>query len=189
MIVRGAVGDAAKLAEFAARTFADTFASDNNPEDLQTHLETNYGIEQQSAELTDPNVTTVLARLDGALMAYAQVRQSAPPPCVTHASPIELHRFYVDRKAHGTGLASSLMLEVHRAVHEFGGRHIWLGVWERNARAMAFYRKARFVDVGSQFYMVGPDKQVDRVLVATVSLESPDRMAVQRMHAKTQPPE
>ena len=173
VIVRGTVEDAAELAEFAARTFADTFAADNNPEDLQTHLEANYGIAQQSAELADPNVTTLLARLDGTLMAYAQVRRSAPPSCVTHESPIELHRFYLDHKTHGTGLASSLMLEAHRAVHEFGGRHIWLGVWERNARAIAYYKKAKFVDVGSQFYMVGPDKQVDRVLVASVSLESP----------------
>lgn len=171
IIVRGQAEDAAELAEFAARTFEETFSPDNNPEDLQTHLSTNYGVERQSAELTDPNVTTILARSGGALIAYAQVRRSAPPPCVTHASPIELHRFYLDRKAHGTGLASSLMLEVHRAVSEFGGRHVWLGVWERNPRAIAFYKKAKFVDVGSQFYMVGPDKQLDRVLVAKVQPE------------------
>ena len=168
IIVRGKVEDAPALAEFAARTFEETFSADNNPEDLETHLSTNYGVEQQSAELADPNVITLLARVDEALMAYAQVRRSTPPPCVTHAAPVELHRFYVDRQAHGTGLASSLMLEVHRAVRDFGGRHIWLGVWEHNPRAIAFYRKAKFVDVGSQFYMVGPDRQLDRVLVAKV---------------------
>ncbi|MBT8107877.1 MAG: hypothetical protein KJP17_06555 [Gammaproteobacteria bacterium] len=63
------------------------------------------------------------------------------------------------------------MQEVHKATHEFGGRHIWLGVWERNPRAIAFYRKMKFIDVGSQFYMVGPDRQLDRVLVASVSPE------------------
>ena len=131
------------------------------------------GSVEDAAELADPNVETILVRLDGVLMAYAQVRRSTPPPCVTHALPIELHRFYLDRQAHGTGLASALLPEVHRAAREFGGRHIWLGVWERNPRAIAFYKKTKFVDVGSQFYMVGPDRQVDRVLVASLNPESP----------------
>lgn len=167
-ICRGNADDAAELARFAARTFEETFSADNDAEDLRIHLSTNYGYEQQLAELVDPNVKTILARLQGSLIAYAQVRRSPPPACVTHSSPIELHRFYVDRQAHGTGLAVLLMREVHRAVREFDGEHIWLGVWERNPRAIAFYKKASFSDVGSQFYMVGPDKQVDRVLVATV---------------------
>ena len=60
------------------------------------------------------------------------------------------------------------MREVHKAASEFGGQHIWLGVWEQNPRAIAFYRKEQFVDVGSQIYRVGSDRQVDRVLVASV---------------------
>ena len=165
----GNVDDAEELAAFAARTFEETFSAENNPDDLQTHLNTNYGVEQQTAELADPNVVTILVRIDRVLTAYAQVRRSSPPPCVTQASAIELHRFYVDRRAHGTGLASVLMKEVHKATQELGGNHIWLGVWERNARAIAFYGKMKFVDVGSQYYMVGPDRQLDRVLVTSVS--------------------
>lgn len=168
MICRGVVDDAAELAAFAARAFEEAFAAENDWNDLQTHLNTSYGPEQQAAELADPSVKTILARLDGALSAYAQVRRSPPPPCVTQALPVELHRFYVDRTAHGTGLASSLMQEVHKAAHEFEADHIWLGVWERNARAIAFYRKMKFVDVGTKFYMVGPDRQLDRVLVTSV---------------------
>ncbi|MBT8083349.1 MAG: GNAT family N-acetyltransferase [Gammaproteobacteria bacterium] len=164
----GGVADAAELAEFAARTFADAFAADNNPEDLEAHLSANYGPGQQAAELADPSVRTILARSNGELVAYAQVRRNAPPPCVTHAAPVELHRFYVDSRAHGSGLASELMQAVDKAAREFEGRHIWLGVWERNPRAIAFYKKAGFIDVGNTIYMVGPDRQVDRVLVASV---------------------
>lgn len=168
VISRGSVVDAAELATFAARTFEEAFSKDNTPDDLKAHRAATYGLAQQSAELADPRVATILARLNGELVAYAQVRRSSPPPCVTQAAPIELHRFYVDQPAHGTGLASRLIQAVHQAAAEFQGRHIWLGVWERNARAIAFYKKVMFVDVGSTFYMVGPDKQIDRVLVAKV---------------------
>lgn len=167
-IYRGSVADAAELADFAARSFKEAFSTYNRPDDMQAHFAATYGPAQQAAELADPLVATILARSGGELVAYAQVRQNPPPPCVTHAAPIELHRFYVDRRAHGTGMASTLMHEVHRAAREFQGRHIWLGAWEQNPRAIAFYKKAMFVDVGSTFYMVGPDKQVDRVMVSVV---------------------
>lgn len=169
----GDVTDAADLGEFAARSFAEAFAADNDPDDLAEHLSANYGTRQQGAELRDPSVTTILARLHGELVAYAQVRKNpSPPPCVKHIEPVELHRFYLDRRAHGSGLAYRLMQEVHRAAHAFRGRHIWLGVWERNPRAIAFYKKASFCDVGSKIYAVGADKQIDRVLVTSVSLGS-----------------
>ena len=167
VICRGCVDDAEELAEFAARTFEEAFSADNDPDDLRTHLSTNYGPRQQAAELADPAVITILARSNGELVAFAQVRQNTPPPCVTRVAAVELHRFYVDRRAHGSGLASELMKAVREAAGEFEGRHIWLGVWERNPRAIAFYKKERFVDVGETIYMVGPDPQVDRVLVAS----------------------
>ena len=167
-IRRGQVADAAELAEFAARTFEETYSAENKPEDMQAHVDANFGPSQQAAELSDPSVTTILCRLSGELVAYAQIRRSTPPSCVTHAAPIELHRLYVDRRAHGSGLASKLIHAVHQAAHEFDGRHIWLSVWEQNARAISFYKKVDFVDVGSTIFMVGPDRQVDRVLVVGV---------------------
>ena len=141
---------------------------------LEAHLSANYGPEQQATELADPLVTTILARSNGELVAYAQVRRSATPPCVVHVDPVELHRFYVDRRAHGSGLAAELMHAVHQAASEFEGRHIWLGVWEQNPRAIAFYKKVGFVDVGSQIYRVGPDEQADRVLVVNVQRPGPN---------------
>ena len=168
-LVIGEMADATDLAAFAARSFAEAFAADNDPDDLADHLRANYGTRQQAAELQDPSVTTILARWHGELVAYAQVRKNPSPPfCVPHRDPIELHRFYVDRRAHGSGLAYRLMEEVHRAADAFQGRHLWLGVWERNPRAIAFYKKAGFSDVGQKIYMVGTDRQVDRVLVTAV---------------------
>ena len=169
IIRRGVVSDAPALAEFAARTFAEAFGADNRPEDMQAHLASSYGVPQQTRELTNPDVITLLAHQGETLVAYAQVRRHGPPPCVTEDEPVELHRFYVDRPAHGSGVAQALMSAAHEAARELGGRHLWLSVWERNPRAIAFYTKVGFVDVGSTDFYVGPDRQTDRVLVAVLS--------------------
>ena len=168
LIRTGLESDAAALAAFAARTFEETFGADNRPEDLRAHLSNAFGILQQTRELLNPNMVTLLAHQREVLVAFAQVRRKNPPPCVTAPRPIELHRFYVDRSAHGKGIAQQLMSAVHEVARSFGGTHLWLGVWERNPRAIAFYKKAGFADCGSTVYHVGPDPQIDRVMIAPV---------------------
>ncbi|MEO8035036.1 MAG: GNAT family N-acetyltransferase [Acidobacteriota bacterium] len=115
---------------------------------------------------TPTNITLVVDAPDGSgedLLAFAQVRRHSPPDGVT--GEVELLRFYVDRPAHGSGLAHQLMETVLDAARELGGRALWLGVWERNPRAMAFYRKCRFRDAGSHQFVVGTDSQTDRIMV------------------------
>jgi ribosomal protein S18 acetylase RimI-like enzyme len=168
LIRRGAVTDAAELAEFAARTFAEAFGANTAPDDMAAHLAHTYRPELQAAELLDPNVVTLVALREDRIVAFAQVRpNAAPPACVQVADAIEVQRFYVDQSLRGTGLALRLMQEALGIVRAaFGGRHAWLGVWESNDRAQAFYRKAGFVDVGETVYVVGSDRQTDRVFLA-----------------------
>ena len=156
--------DAARLAHFAARTFAEAFAEANEPEDMALYLSTASGLAQQSAELADPGQATLLAEVDGTLAGFAQIRGGTAPPCVTGARPLELRRFYVDRPWQGRGVARALMDAVREAAARRGGDTLWLGAWERNARARAFYAKCGFVDVGSQPFVLGRDRQTDRIL-------------------------
>ena len=165
----GTVQDAAALADFAARTFAETFADGSSAADMQAHLSQAYGMTQQTAELTSPAVTTLLAEADDRLVGYAQLRRGAEPRCVEQPDVIELHRFYVDTPAHGTGVAQHLMTAVRDAARARGAGHMWLGVWEHNVRAIRFYAKCGFVDVGSHDFVLGSDRQTDRVMVAPVT--------------------
>jgi diamine N-acetyltransferase len=171
-IRRGVLEDAPALAALAARTFSDAFAADNRPEDLRAHLESSYGMAQQSRELSDPNEITLLALAGETLIAFAQVRRQVPPACVTQAQAIEVHRFYVDRLAHGKGVAQSLMAAVKSAALEFNAKHLWLSVWERNPRAVAFYAKMGFEIVGSTDFVVGSDAQTDHIMVAALEFNS-----------------
>lgn len=164
-IRRAAIDDAAIVAALAASTFEETFGADNRPEDMAAHLATAYGVAKQTAEIENPAYVTLLAFADGALAAFAQVRRQNPPPCVTGAQPIEIHRFYVDKRWHGRGLARPLIDACLDAARSFDARTLWLSVWERNPRAQAFYAKVGFTRVGEADFWVGPDRQTDYILV------------------------
>lgn len=168
--IRPAVpADADNLAELAASTFRDTFAADNDPADMARHVAEAYGALQQGRELADPNVTTLLVAAADELIGYAQLRRGPAPACVADEMPVELWRFYVTREWHGQGVAQELMRAVRRAADDAGASTLWLGVWERNERAKAFYRRCGFVDVGSHVFMIGSDAQTDRILVRLIA--------------------
>jgi GNAT superfamily N-acetyltransferase len=74
-------------------------------------------------------------------------------------------RFYIDARWHGTGAARLLMHAVDDEARRRGARAVWLGVWERNPRAIRFYEKCGFRDVGTQRFLLGTDVQRDRVML------------------------
>jgi ribosomal protein S18 acetylase RimI-like enzyme len=165
----GTATDAPALADLAARTFRDTYAADNQPEDMAVHIAQAYGTSQQERELTDPDVATLLVDVDGQLAGYAQLRSGVAPECVTGESPLELWRFYIDRPWQGMGVAQTLMRSATLEACRRDRRTLWLGVWERNERAKAFYQKSGFIDAGSHVFIVGADRQTDRILVRALS--------------------
>lgn len=170
LLRRGSPDDAVTLAEFAARTFSDTFAGGNRPEDMAAYLPTAYGFEHQRAELQSPDITTLIieASDDKTMMAYAMLRSGPVPSCIDDPAAVELWRFYVDRPWHGLGLAQQLMAASRNAAIERGARTLWLGVWEKNPRAIAFYEKCGFHDVGAHDFWVGSDRQTDRIMVSNL---------------------
>jgi ribosomal protein S18 acetylase RimI-like enzyme len=157
--------DAAALAELAERTFRDTFAASNTPENLDAFCAGAYGTAIQGREIADPRMATVLAEHQGRLVGFGQLRWGPPPECVSAQRPVEIQRLYVDAPWHGRGVAQALMGELLERAATGGADQVWLGVWEHNLRAIAFYRKLGFAAVGAHVFPVGQDPQRDLVLV------------------------
>ena len=163
-IRRGLVSDAADLSAAAERWFRETFAPDNTAGDMDIYCRSAFSPDIQRAQLEDPAVETLLLHMSsGELMAYAQLRDGRPEGLDLEA-PIELWRFYVDARHHGRGIAARLMAAVDEVARARGARTLWLGVWEKNHRAQAYYRKAGFADIGSHEFHLGHDLQLDRLM-------------------------
>ncbi len=157
MIRRAIPEDAAALAALALKTFVDTFAATNRADDLDAYVREFFGEAQQRREIENPRIVTLLAEVDGAIIAFAQLR----PTSGYAAGDVEVVRFYVDQAHHGQGIAQMLMDVVLDEAGALGGTKLWLGVWEHNYRAIAFYTKFGFVKVGSHPFILGSDLQTD----------------------------
>ncbi|MCU0619668.1 MAG: GNAT family N-acetyltransferase [Gemmatimonadaceae bacterium] len=164
------VADAAPLSRLAATTFRETFEAHNTPADMARYLAEAFTPARQASEIADPAAVVLLAEavdvVGGAstLVGYAHLLAGEVPVAVRGPAPVELKRLYVARDWHGRGVASALMEATIGAARSRGGRTLWLGVWEHNPRAVAFYAKHAFVRVGEHAFVLGDDVQTDWLL-------------------------
>ena len=160
--------DADLLAELGARTFLETFAADNTSEDMDAYLASNFTLAQQTAELAHPDSMFLIAEVDGVAAGYAKLHAGGPAEGIEGAGPVELVRLYASREWLGRGVGEALMRTCLDEARRTGYETIWLGVWERNARAQAFYRKWEFRAVGEHVFQLGSDPQRDIVMARPI---------------------
>lgn len=156
--------DAALLAELGARTFYDTFAPDNNPEDVDAYIAAAFGPAQQAAELADPRSSFLIAEIEAIAVGYAQLKSGDTPPCVKGLHPVELVRLYAAKEWIGRRVGEALMRACITEAEQKGYRTMWLGVWERNERAQKFYHKWGFQVAGEHIFQLGTDPQTDWIM-------------------------
>ena len=161
--------DAGQLAAIAETTFREAFGAVNTPEDMDLHCRTRFSESVQAEEIVNPNMMTLLCEDNHAPIAFAQLRWENSPNCVVAEAPGEILRLYVASRWHGKGVAQELMSACIDEVRRHGSDVVWLGVWEKNPRAIAFYRKFGFVEVGDQTYVLGTDPQRDLVMARATS--------------------
>jgi len=165
---RAAPADAAVVAAIAERTFRATFADQNTIEDLDALCASAYGETIQRIELEDHSRETWLLESSAGAVGYFMLRTATAPSDISGRAPIEIQRFYLDHAEHGRGAGQQMMVFALERCIAMSGDVAWLGVWERNPRAIAFYRKQGFAVVGSHIFVVGADRQTDLLLQRTL---------------------
>jgi ribosomal protein S18 acetylase RimI-like enzyme len=157
-------GDALSLAVLAERTFRDAFGARNSPDNMDLHCAKCFGPDIQLREIGERGLVTTLADESGRLAGFTQLRLARASPAVTARKPAELNRIYVTAEWQGRGVARALMDRALADAARGGSDVLWLGVWEHNPKAMAFYRKFGFEVVGTQSSMLGQERQRDLVM-------------------------
>ncbi len=153
--------DSSLLAELGRKTFSDTFTHDNAPENMAIYLSEHYAPEIQLSELRDPDTIFFIAEMDHVPIGYAKLKGQSTGAGVTGTNPMELQRIYTLQTYIGKGIGAELMKECIKEAKQRGFDCLWLGVWEKNERAIRFYEKWGFKKVGHHVFMLGKDIQKD----------------------------
>ena len=152
------------LRTLAIETFSDTWAVHNTPEDMADYLGTAYSEENLARELASPDYAFFLAWENDQAIGFAKMRAEEVPPGLEAQRPIELSHLYVRKAWHDKKVGAALMAHCLQYARSNGHDVLWLGVWEHNTRAMAFYQKWGFTVFGSHIFELGQARDTDLLM-------------------------
>jgi GNAT superfamily N-acetyltransferase len=157
--------DAPCLSALATRVFLDTYAADGIRPSLAREVIAHLSLPVVSALLETHSGRFIVAERTGHMIAFAQVTLGAMHGLVGGRPAAELNRLYVLERFSGTGVGTALLDRAESRAAESGASVLWLTAWEGNRRALRFYARRGYADVGSTPYVFEGERYENRVFV------------------------
>lgn len=158
------LSDLEALCAVGRETYDETFRSMNTPETMQRYLDEAFNPQKMLAELENENSRFYFLYANGDLAGYLKVNFAPAQSDLNDPDSLEIERIYIKRAYKGKGLGKSLMDFSIRLAEEAGKGYAWLGVWEKNEAAIAFYEKMGFEKAGRHSFRMGDELQSDWIL-------------------------
>ena len=149
------------IADMSRQTFYETFVLDNTKENMDSFMNEVFTKEALMKEVGAAGNIFFLAYNDRVPVGYVRIRNGESLPELSGRQAIEIARIYAVQSSLGKGVGSALMQKSIEVAIKLKKDVIWLGVWEKNQRAISFYQKWGFEKFGTHVFMLGADAQTD----------------------------
>lgn len=80
------------------------------------------------------------------------------------STAMEMERIYVLKEYQGKAVGQILLDKAISLAGDADVKEVWLGVWEKNLKAINFYRRNGFVVFATHLFKLGTDKQTDLMM-------------------------
>ncbi|GAB3931767.1 GNAT family N-acetyltransferase [Mucilaginibacter myungsuensis] len=156
--------DLEPLLIFSKKTFFDAFYHLNNPEDVEAYATKAFAEGRLAEELNDPASEFYFACINCEIVGYIKLNYGPAQTDVNDDTSVELERIYVSSFHQGKQIGQQLMEFAIQTAKDKKLKYVWLGVWEHNQKAIKFYQRHGFKIFGEHDFMLGKDKQVDKLM-------------------------
>lgn len=155
------LSDLHQLQAISRSTFVETFAAENSPKNMAKYLQEGFSKDRLIKELNDEGSQFHFAEIDGRVVGYLTVNTGGSQTEGWDAHALEIERIYVVQEFHGRKVGQVLYDKAIAIAMELNADTVWLGVWEKNPRAISFYKKNGFVEFDKHIFKLGDDEQTD----------------------------
>lgn len=160
--------DSLKLQEISDETFNETFKHQNSPENMNAYLERAFNLKQLEKELSNTSSQFFFVYFNNEVAGYLKVNTNDAQSEEMGDESLEIERIYIKNKFQKHGLGKYLLNKAMEIAMERNKEKIWLGVWEKNENAIAFYKKMGFVQTGAHSFYMGDEEQMDFIMTKTI---------------------
>ena len=163
-ITKATLNDIEKLQNIGRQTFYETFAEVNLEENMAKYLEKSFATEKLPSELKNESSYFYLAEIDEKIIGYLKLNIGEAQTEKQEKNALEVERIYVAKEFHGKNIGQELYAQALKTAKELNASYMWLGVWEKNFRAVSFYTKNSFTQFGTHIFKLGDDEQTDLMM-------------------------
>ncbi|MGV3464872.1 MAG: GNAT family N-acetyltransferase [Heyndrickxia sp.] len=160
--------DLRELQEISYETFYETFKDQNSPENMNAYLEKAFNIKQLEKELSNISSQFFFIYFHHEVAGYLKINTDDAQSEVMGSESLEIERIYIKSEFQKHGLGKCLLNKALEIAIEKNKQKIWLGVWEENENAIAFYKKMGFVQTGAHSFYMGDEEQTDLIMMKTL---------------------
>jgi diamine N-acetyltransferase len=163
-IVKAKPADMAQLRQLAIETFTDTYAAKNDPIEFAKYLEQAFEENSFMAHIHNTDIQYFIAIQGLKWVGYIKLNCNDAQTEPEGTTAIELERIYVLSEFKGQKIGQKLIERAMEIGKSLGKNYLWLGVWEQNPEAIAFYEKMGFTVYGTHVFTIGNENQTDYMM-------------------------
>ncbi|MDT8862086.1 GNAT family N-acetyltransferase [Alkalihalobacillus sp. MEB130] len=152
------------LQEISMETFNDTFKDQNSPENMLAYLEKAFNAQQLEKELSHLSSQFFFVYVNNEVAGYLKLNTNDAQSEEVGNESLEIERIYIKTSFQKHGVGKYLLNQAIDIAREQNKKQIWLGVWEKNENAIAFYKKMGFVQTGAHTFYMGEEEQTDFIM-------------------------
>jgi len=156
--------DALCLSALATQVYLDTYAVLGIRTSVAEYVRTSFSTATMQNLLANPEVMLCVAELNEHMVGFAQVGLDSAQPLVQAMRPAELDRLYVQRPFLGQRVGAQLLREAEELAAQRGAAALWCSTWVHNVRALRFYERQGYANLGSSVFVLGQERHDNRVL-------------------------
>mgnify|MGYP005828571397 FL=1 len=156
------------LQKISYETFNETFKDQNSPDNMNAYMERAFNLNQLEKELTNNSSEFCFIYFHNEIVGYLKVNTDGAQSEEMGDESLEIERIYIKNKFQKHGLGKHLLSKAMELAMEHNKQKIWLGVWEKNENAIAFYKKMGFVQTGAHSFYMGDEEQTDFIMEKTL---------------------
>jgi ribosomal protein S18 acetylase RimI-like enzyme len=160
-IIKVSLNDLENLQIISKITFFETFSAVNKAEDMAKYLNENLSLDKLNIELSDSISAFYFAVNNTKTIGYLKLNFGTAQTELKNEQSLEIERIYVLKEYHGKKIAQLLYDKAIQIAKEKNVNYVWLGVWEKNLRAINFFKKNEFVAFDKHIFKLGDDEQTD----------------------------
>lgn len=156
--------DIEELQQLGIKTFSETFAKLNSKENMANYLAFNFNFEKLEKEISNPESEFYFAEDAGKVVGYLKINFGKAQTEPQNTNALEVERIYVLQDYHGEQVGKILFEKAVEIAKNKKIEVLWLGVWEKNTRAIRFYEKNGFIQFSKHVFKLGDDPQTDLMM-------------------------